>query len=524
MQIAIFTLLPMVAAAVLVMVGGERMARREVQSRIPADRTRLLDFDETFRAELARLDYLYLGHLMELGTAALSEKPDAVAAKASKISGIRMVRVFHKNGKDLSILSDWRISKLPEIELTTGKRPLDPDTAVVLEASMLDQPMSGAGKWFATANDGYLVHCRQPASGALVALLIDRAIVGERTAHHLTSWLETPLTPLREAGTRLLIEKPDGNPLVSLSPKSHGIAASIIPIRTYLGDWQVRSWDGLVTSYSHDPATLAVASTLAILLTASGIVLFLQQKRALKLATERVSFVNRVSHELGTPLTNLSLNLDLATESLADRPLEARRRLGLVAEEIERLSRLVANVLTFSQRERDTLQLKPVRCVPTEIIRQTLESFRPALERRDIQIDANFSAELPVMLDPDALCQITGNLLSNVEKYAAAGKWLGLDCTVTEDYLTLEIRDRGEGIPAAARQRIFAPFERVLQTTNEGASGTGLGLSIGRDLARRMGGDLELVEGMSGTAFRLRIPAPPAPPFPNSLSHDHSHC
>ena len=512
MQIAIFTLLPMLAAAVLVMVGGERMARRELQSRIPADRKRLLDFDQTFRAELARLDYLYLDHLMELGTAAFSEKPDAVAAKASQISGIRMVRVFHKNGKDLSILSDWRISKLPEIELTTGKRPLDPGTAVILEASMLDQPMSESGKWFATANDGYLVHCRQPASGALVALLIDRAIVGERTAHHLTSWLETPLTPLtplREAGTRLLIEKPGGNPLVSLSPKSHGIAASIIPIRTYLGDWQVRSWDGLVTSHSHDPATLAVASTLAILLTVSGIVLFLQQKRALKLATERVSFVNRVSHELGTPLTNLSLNLDLATESLADRPLEARRRLGLVAEEIERLSRLVANVLTFSQRERDTLQLKPVRCVPTEIIRQTLENFRPALERRGIRNDSNFSADSAVMMDPDALSQITGNLLSNVEKYAAAGKWLGLDCTVTEDFLILEVRDRGEGIPAAARQRIFAPFERVLQTTNEGASGTGLGLSIGRDLARRMGGELELLESEVGATFRLRIPTHP---------------
>jgi signal transduction histidine kinase len=511
MRIACFTLLPMLAAAVLVMLGGERMARREVESRTPADRTRLLDFDDAFRAELIRLDAVYLGHLAELATAALTEKSEAVAAEAAQLAGVRLIRIFRKNSQAVSILADRKIQKLPEIELTTGKRPLNPQTSVVLEASMLDRPLSEKGKWFATGDSESLVHCRQPEPGVLVALLIDRATVSEPTVRHFSSWLEIPLVPLREIGARLVIEKPDGEPLVSLGPESHGPAASIIPIRSFLGDWQLRAWDGVVVIQSYDPATLAVVATLAMLLATSGIVLFLQQKRALKLAAERVSFVNRVSHELGTPLTNLSLNLDLATDSLADRPAEARRRLGLVAEEIERLSRLVANVLTFSQRERDTLKLKPVRCVPTAIVSQTLENFRPALERRGISVDSQFSADHAVLMDPDALSQITGNLLSNVEKYAATGKWLGLDCTVTEDFMTLEVRDRGEGIPAAARQRVFIPFERVLQTTNEGASGTGLGLSIARDLARRMGGDLELLESEIGSHFRLRIPAPIVP-------------
>lgn len=511
MRIACFTLLPMLAAAVLVMVGGERMARREVESRTPADRTRLLDFDEAFRAELTRLDAVYLGHLTELATAAPKEPDAAVAAEASQLSGVRLVRIFRKDSEPSSIFSDRKIQILPEIELSTGKRPLNPKTGVVLEASMLDRPLTAKGKWFANGDATYLVHCSRPEPGVLVAVLIERATVSERTVRHLLSWLEIPLTPLREAGARLRIEKPEGESLIALGPPSHGPAASIIPIRSHLGDWQIRSWDGLVITHSHHPATLAVATTAALLLAASGVVLFLQQKRALRLAAERVSFVNRVSHELGTPLTNLSLNLDLATDSLDHRPVEARRRLGLVAEEIERLSRLVANVLTFSQRERDTLQLKPVRCLPAEIIRQTLENFRPALERRGIQIDANFPPDTAVMLDPDALSQITGNLLSNVEKYAAVGKWLGLDCSINENFLTLEIRDRGEGIPTAARQRIFAPFERVLQTTNEGASGTGLGLSIGRDLAQRMGGELQLLESEVGATFRLHIPAPTAP-------------
>jgi signal transduction histidine kinase len=510
MRAALITLFPMLAAAILVMVGGERVSRREVETRSPADRARLFDFDEVFRGELARLDAVYVSHLEELTSAALTEKTDVVSAQAKEIAGIRLIRVFPKKGKDLTIQPDWKTTNLSEIEISDGKRPLDPGKAMVLEAALRDERLPEKGKWHVTADAKHFVHCRQPEPGKLAVFLIDRAVIEEATALHLATWLETPLTPLREAGGRLQIERPNGSPLVSLGSEQRGPAASIIPIRTNIGDWQIRSWDGLVITRVRDPATLAVATTLAILLVISGMILLLQQKRALKHAAERVSFVNRVSHELGTPLTNLALNLDLATEALTTRPDESRRRLGLVTEEIERMSRLVANVLTFSRRERDTLQIKPVRCVPAEVVHQTLENFRPALERRGIEIEIDIAADQPVLIDPDALSQITGNLLSNVEKYASNGKWIGLACRVDSDFLVVEVRDNGDGIPPSARQRIFEPFERVLQSTNEGASGTGLGLSIGRDLARSMGGDLELLDSEAGSFFRLRIPAPPA--------------
>ncbi|MES2659669.1 MAG: HAMP domain-containing sensor histidine kinase, partial [Verrucomicrobiota bacterium] len=484
MRPALVTIVPMLAAAVLVMVGGERMARRDVESRTPADRGRLLDLAESFRAELGRLDALYLSHLNELATRTLYGKPDESAVVAAEITGVRLIRVFRARGGDLSISPPFTFERLPEIELEKRKRPLNPATAVVLDAGLLENTLPWNGTWIATSDPHLRLHCRQPEPGILVAILVDLTKVRGRTADHLASWLETPLTPLREAGERVQIEPSEGPAIATIGPERHGPAASIIPTRTLSGDWQIRAWDGLVIRRSHDSATLAAAATLAILLAISGIVLFLQQKRALRLAAERVSFVNRVSHELGTPLTNLSLNLDLATEALSTRPADARRRLGLVAEEIERLSRLVANVLTFSRRERDTLDLKPARCIPEEIIRRTLEGFRPALERRGIEIETEISAGDHVLLDSDALSQITGNLLSNVEKYAATGKWLRLESRLEAGFLILEVRDKGPGIPAAARQRIFTPFERVLHTTNEGASGTGLGLAIGRDLAR----------------------------------------
>ncbi len=510
MRASLVSLLPMLAAAVLVMVGGERMARRVVESRTPADRSRLLDLDAAFRAELARLDGLYQAHIQNLVRAAALQKAEEIKSFVTDLSGVRLIRVFHKNNKDFTIQPDGKGSQLPEIELSKGKRLLNPNTALILDSELLDRPAAKEGTWLATSEPELSAYYRQAEPGVLVVILVDRKEVQDRTAEHLTSWLKTALTPLREAGERLLIERPDGLALASLGPAQHGPAASIIPIRSLFGNWQIRSWDGLVVTQSHDPATLAVATALAILLAASGVVLMLQQKRALRLAAERVSFVNRVSHEFGAPLTNLSLNLDLATDYLTTRPDEARRRLGLVAEEIQRLSRLVANVLTFSCRERDSLKLKPEPCIPDDVVRSVIESFRPSLERRGIEIIETFSANQPVLLDPDALSQITGNLISNVEKYAASGKWLGVECRLESDVLIMEVHDRGDGIPASEHQRVFAPFERVLQATNEGASGTGLGLSIGRDLAQRMGGDLKLLECEQGSCFQLRIPAPPA--------------
>ncbi|MGJ8635032.1 MAG: sensor histidine kinase [Luteolibacter sp.] len=509
MRPALVTILPMLAAAVLVMVGGEHMARRDVEVRTPADRERLLDLADSFRSELERLDALYLAHLDSLAIRALYEKEDQATEEAKKITGVSLVRIFREKGSDLTLSPLSKLERLPEIELEERKRPFDPKNAVVLDSSLLKQTLPGNGTWLATPDPSMRLHLRQPEPGVLVAIMIDQTKVRERTTTHMAEWITLPLTPLREAGERVEIEPPGSPAIASIGSGRRGPASSILPTRTLFGDWQIRSWDGLTVTRSYDTATLAIAAALALLLALSGIILFLQQKRALKLASERVSFVNRVSHELGTPLTNLSLNLDLATDFFSSRPAESRRRLSLVSEEIERLSRLVANVLTFSRRERDSLKLTPSRCIPGEIVSHTLENFRPALERRGIEIETDISANNHVLLDPDALSQITGNLLSNCEKYASSGRWLRISARLESDLLILEVSDKGSGIPSASRQRIFTPFERVLDSTNEGASGTGLGLSIGRDLAKRMGGTLELLDSDQGATFRLSIPAPP---------------
>ena len=147
-------------------------------------------------------------------------------------------------------------------------------------------------------------------------------------------------------------------------------------------------------------------------------------------------------------------------------------------------------------------------CVPDAVLADEVAQFEPALTRRGIRIEWRRGAGDGVNLAAAALAQIAGNLISNVEKYAAAGEWLGLRSTLEGDTLIVAVADRGPGIPARDRGRIFEPFERVDSRVNEGSTGTGLGLAIARELAARMGGTLALLAVEIGSCFELRVPAP----------------
>jgi signal transduction histidine kinase len=254
---------------------------------------------------------------------------------------------------------------------------------------------------------------------------------------------------------------------------------------------------------------LAGTIGLAMLILIAGVGLASRVRREHRLAEQRVSFVNRVSHELRTPLTNILLNLDVAADDLEENA-EPARRLGLAREEARRLGRLIENVLTFSRKERDAVELSPKACAPAAVIQEILDQFGPAFRRREIVMEAALDHSRACFLDADALAQIAANLFSNVEKYVPAGS-VQLQLRLEQEELILTVSDRGPGIPADAVDRIFLPFERLNDRTTAGVTGTGLGLAIARELAGKLGGTLKLLPSSVGAIFELRVHAPPVP-------------
>jgi signal transduction histidine kinase len=253
---------------------------------------------------------------------------------------------------------------------------------------------------------------------------------------------------------------------------------------------------------------LAGLLALALALVGAALVFYREHTRSHREAQQRVTFVNQVSHELKTPLTNIRLYAELLQGELPEEETHAQSHLQVVVSESERLGRLIDNVLTLSRQQRGALSLHPVRQPVDAVVERVAQAFRPLLQARGMRLQVQGGAPHPVWLDGDALAQILANLLSNAEKYAAAGGWVEIQVEAGPGWTRLRIQDRGPGIPPRDREAVFEPFVRLSDGVTDGATGTGIGLTIARALARAHGGDLRILDAPAGTAFELTLSTP----------------
>ena len=236
--------------------------------------------------------------------------------------------------------------------------------------------------------------------------------------------------------------------------------------------------------------------------------LYREGTREMREARRRVSFVNQVSHELKTPLTNIRLYAEMAQHQAEAAGEETVvRHLAVVEAETSRLGRLIHNVLTFARHQRDQLVVHPQAAVLDELVERVLDLWRPGLKAKGFEVKTELRAPEPFLFDPDAMEQVLGNLLSNVEKYASAGQWLRLATEVNGRTVRLVVEDHGPGIPKAKKDAVFQPFVRLRNDLAEGSSGTGIGLAISRELVQLHGGSLEL-DGKFADGARFLVSLP----------------
>jgi len=197
----------------------------------------------------------------------------------------------------------------------------------------------------------------------------------------------------------------------------------------------------------------------------------------------------------------LERDLDAVEPEVTVRP---RQRLAVISSEAQRLSRLIGNVLTFARQKRSTLEPHPCPTQAPVLVRQIVDRFGPSLTEHGIKAEVEGQDERVLNLDPDFVEQILGNLINNVERYAASGKSLLVRCAVTDQAVTIDVIDQGPGIPAGERVNVFRPFSR-LSNDLRASTGTGIGLSIARELARLHQGDLRLMNSDCGCWFRVEL-------------------
>ena len=176
-----------------------------------------------------------------------------------------------------------------------------------------------------------------------------------------------------------------------------------IPLFAPLGMWHLNLYAAnaapgeLSTSDVLSLVSGIIAAAVALL--ALAFYFYRENSREMRNATEKVTFVNQVSHELKTPLTNIRMYAELADEKIPEESNGARRCLDIVVNESQRLSRLIGNVLTFAKPKPQ--EPNPTPNVPDDLIRETLDHFRPAFAAQKIEVDFDGNASRQVRLDAD---------------------------------------------------------------------------------------------------------------------------
>ena len=362
----------------------------------------------------------------------------------------------------------------------------------------------------------HLIFWRLDEAGRIVGAELDRV---RFLADVIGLLPETPASSSTAPPGRLVLADGLGQVLYQwggYDPPTAEAPVAELPLRYPLSAWTLRQFVPAVSlsSFGADAVlfnVLAGSFVAGLAFLAVAFFFYRESTRELREAAQRVSFVNQVSHELKTPLTNIRMYAELLDESLDEEDTPSRGRLAVIVAESRRLSRLIGNMLSFSRKQRSKLAVHPQPCVVDEVVRSVIENFRAAFDGDGVEIEFDSGAGSRVMADPDAIEQILGNLLSNVEKYAANGGWAGIETRAEDDHTTIRVRDRGPGVARTVATRIFEPFQRGSDRLTEGVSGTGIGLAISRDLARLHGGDLALTDCPQGACFTLRIRTPQAP-------------
>jgi signal transduction histidine kinase len=221
----------------------------------------------------------------------------------------------------------------------------------------------------------------------------------------------------------------------------------------------------------------------------------------------RRSFVATASHELRTPLTSLQGTLELLEEDLRDGRLDhddAREQVVAAQRELRRLGRLATELLDLSRLDAAVpLREEPVEL--GELCRAVAAEFEMRGRERDVDLEVT-APPGPCWGrgDPDAVARVVRILLDNALRHTPVGSTVRILPAYHGSNATVEVADEGPGVPPTDRERIFERFERGSAPSGEG--GFGLGLAIGRELARRMGGDLRHDDGTGpGARFVLEL-------------------
>jgi len=219
--------------------------------------------------------------------------------------------------------------------------------------------------------------------------------------------------------------------------------------------------------------------------------------------------ISLMSHELRTPLTSINGFAELLTtdESLSE---QTREFVTIIANEAQRMSRMINTFLTVAQLERkDRQEVLKIPLRLDEVVKETIASMQPVARKRRIRLVEQPTQRLPpVAADKSMITQAIKNLVGNAIKYSPERTTVTVSTLLEADAVRLCVEDRGYGIPAESKDRVWEKFYRVVREgEDKDEESTGLGLSFVREVIEQHGGAVDVESEVGrGSKFSFTLP------------------
>jgi signal transduction histidine kinase len=228
-----------------------------------------------------------------------------------------------------------------------------------------------------------------------------------------------------------------------------------------------------------------------------------------RLARIKDEFIATLSHELRTPMTSIYAALGLLlTNAGGILPQPAAHLIGIAQANCKRLIRMTSNVLDLGKLEAGQMSFHYQKADACALVEKAIEANRALADDNKVGIRFDVpNTQIEVYVDPDRFMQVMTNLLSNAIKFSPPGEDVVLGIEARADRARITVRDRGPGIPAEFKSRVFEAFVQFDSDIVRKKGGSGLGLSIARSLVTTMHGDIGFDDAPGGgTIFRVELP------------------
>ncbi len=226
---------------------------------------------------------------------------------------------------------------------------------------------------------------------------------------------------------------------------------------------------------------------------------------------EKDDFISTVTHELRTPLTSIKAFVEILEDGGMQDENDAKNFLGIINDEIDRMTRLINQVLDIEKLESGAATIEKLHSEPRQILEESIQSFEHLLKSKNILLKENYGeafkqAFLPV--DRDRMKQVFANLISNAIKYCDPEKpVIEVLGRIENGFMKICIVDNGQGIEQELLPRLFEKFFQGKDQTTKKPVGTGLGLSITKKIVELHGGSIHVESTLGrGSNFTIFLP------------------